>query len=769
LKDLVTWVSATLCKPVIVPTNLRQQKVQIYAPSLITQPEAYRMFLASLNSMGITIQPEGNSLLLIESNRARESPVPFMGPDRNAPDNASYVTKVMRVDNASVEDINGVLGKLKSKDGDIVVYAPTRTLIITDVAENIRRMDEIVKMLDQPFAGEKIWVKKLRNTPAQEMAQLLEKIFQPKGGGGGGGGGARGRTQAGAAPVEGATGGEGTASLIIPEERANMLIIVANERTWLQMLAVIDRVEQASSSPLEASADRVHVYPLANANAEDMASTLSGLGVGVSVGGKGRTGTSTPGGPASSSSASHAPAAGGTSSAAQNVGLFEGDVRVAADKPTNSLVIVASGKDYYTLRDIIRKLDITRRQVFIEATILEVSLDKARKLGAAFHAGGTVFSGSNQSLLFGGSEPNASTNSILFNPAALSGLAAGLRGPAIPGADTILGLPPGTSVPAFGVFLQALQNNNDVNVVSLPHILTSDNEKANIEVGQNLPFPGMFGGGFGLPLGGGLPGAGTSPTGGTTGGFGLPGFGTSVQRQDVSLKLEITPHVNDSDYVRLEIDNEISDVASDNYNGLGPATNKRKVKTVVVVRDQQPVVLGGLIKDRSAESVDKVPLLGDIPIIGYLFKYTRKTLTKQNLLIIITPYVIKDPADLRRIFERKVAERREFLERFSSFHDDDNFDAHIDYRHKRGLLEEINRTAIEAEREAADLRNAEAIARGRVIEGPVEPRSPSTAPKVETPPAPYPYRPAEPIPPGPVFRPIPPAPSEVAPERGERE
>jgi general secretion pathway protein D len=125
--------------------------------------------------------------------------------------------------------------------------------------------------------------------------------------------------------------------------------------------------------------------------------------------------------------------------------------------------------------------------------------------------------------------------------------------------------------------------------------------------------------------------------------------------------------------------------------------------------------------------VDKVPLLGDIPILGYLFKYTRKTSTKQNLLIILTPYVIKDPADLRRIFERKVLERREFLERYSSFSDDSNFEANVDYRHKRGLLEEINRTAIDAEREASDIRAAEAAARARILEGPIDVPSPPSS------------------------------------------
>src|SRR6185437_1069600 len=292
--------------------------------------------------------------------------------------------------------------------------------------------------------------------------------------------------------------------------------------------------------------------------------------------------------------------------------------------------------------------------------------------------------------------------------AALTGLAAGLRGPAIPGADKILGLPPGTSVPSFGVFVQALQNNGDVNVVSMPHVLTTDNEKATIQVGQNLPFPGSLGG---FPTAG-VPGA--------TGTGSLPGatfgFGTSVQRQDVALKLEITPHVNDSDFVRLEIDNELSDVANPNFNGLGPATSKRTIKSVVTIRDQQSIVLGGLIKDSVSETVNKVPLLGDIPILGYLFKSTSKTITKQNLLIILTPYIIKDPSDLRRIFDRKLRERREFMERYSAFRDEKDYEAEVDYRRKRGLLEEVNVTAKEAEEEAVELRNAEQML-GRDLSG----------------------------------------------------
>jgi general secretion pathway protein D len=196
-------------------------------------------------------------------------------------------------------------------------------------------------------------------------------------------------------------------------------------------------------------------------------------------------------------------------------------------------------------------------------------------------------------------------------------------------------------------------------------------------------------------------------------------------------------------------------VSNPNYNGLGPATSKRTVKSVVTIRDQQSIVLGGLIRDRVSEQVDKVPLLGDIPILGYLFKHTNKTILKQNLLVILTPYVIKDPSDLRRIFERKLRERREFLERYSAFRDENDYEANVDYRRKRGVLEEINQTAIEAEREATDLRTAEAALRGRDIEGPV------VVPYV---PPPMPRRPG-PLPPGTstVPAPVPPSPPPAEP------
>jgi general secretion pathway protein D len=182
----------------------------------------------------------------------------------------------------------------------------------------------------------------------------------------------------------------------------------------------------------------------------------------------------------------------------------------------------------------------------------------------------------------------------------------------------------------------------------------------------------------------------------------------SVQRQDVALTLKITPHINASDMVRLEIDQEISDIASRNFEGLGPSWAKRAIKTTVVVRDQQSIVIGGLMSDRVTLSESKIPLLGDIPILGYLFKYSQKTKSKTNLLVLLTPYVIKDQMDIEEIVQRKVRERSEFVRAHSTFaRADAGSDQQIDYRRKRGLLEEMNRTLLSIERDAAILREAE--------------------------------------------------------------
>ena len=737
LLELVGWIKSISCRPFILPANIRQTKVTIIAPQLVTAGEAYRIFLSALEAMGLTVQPDGRVLKIIESNHARESSIPVINPGEAVPRTEQYVTRLLRLKYITTDEVVQVLSRLKGRDGDITPYSTANTLVITDLASNIRRMEEVVRALDVAMTGEKIWVIRLRNIVATEVAQMLQQVFNI------GKAGTPGQPKRAPinVPLAGSTDGSAPPSLIgsgddsisqiFPDDRTNSLIVVSSERTYQRVFALIKRLESQGGT---SSGDRIHVYALENANAEDIAGVLSGI-VTVVGGGGSRSGS----GAGNRGRPTPQAASGGQ----QAAGLFQDEVKVTPDKSTNSLVILAGSKDYLVVRDVIRRLDIPRRQVFIEAAVMEVNLNKVRDLGLSYHGGAEIpgLGGVAVGGLKSGSLNSLSPLSLLSLP----GLVGGVIGPpftnsAIFGQASTAGA---TLPPQFGLILQAMQTNNDVNIMQVPNILTTDNEKATITVGQNLPFPSAISG---------IPQLGAS---------GLSNLTPlqSVQRQDVQLKLEITPHVNASDYVRLEIDNEISDVLAANYNNLGPATNKRTLKTVAVVRDQQPVVLGGIMKDSISESVTKIPILGDIPILGYLFKTRHKETVKQMLLIILTPYIINDPSDLQRIFERKTRERREFIEAYASFSDGRDVVGPIDYTRKRGALEEINRTAVEAEREMVELRAADQSLNHEVIDaGPIElpphaPRGLISAPPLPPPPsvgvppsAGAPPRPATPAP-----------------------
>jgi general secretion pathway protein D len=367
--------------------------------------------------------------------------------------------------------------------------------------------------------------------------------------------------------------------------------------------------------------------------------------------------------------------------------FFESDIRVAFDAPTNSLLVMSNPRDYQRVLRVIEVLDAPRKQVFIEATIMEVLVDKSRQVGVSYHAGVGETVGGQNGLAMGGFNASQTMNpTALVNN--LGGLSAALFGPTTGdlGNSTLFkGLP--INIPSFGVFLQLLQTNNDVNILSTPDILIMNNESGEMSVGEVLPFPSAT----------------TAGLGSAAGADYLP-F-TSVQRQPVELKLKLAPSVNESDVVRLDVDQEISDVTSPNYNGMGPATSKRSVKTTVIVPDQQTVVIGGLMADRVSETVQKIPILGDIPVIGFFFRSTTKALKKSNIVIALTPYVVSDLSDLRRVAERKLRERRAFMDRYSSLEDTSNLARQeIDYRRKRGMLEEINRDVGAMEEDEAALR-----------------------------------------------------------------
>ncbi len=718
LGDLISWISSITCKQFLLPGTIpaNSKKVTIVAPELITPEEAYRLFLGALDSVGLTVQPSGKVLRIIETVKAKSGPIPLYGEDSDVPTNESYVTRLIRVENADPNEVAQVLGRLKGEQGDVIVYAPQGALIVTDLSSNIQRMMAILKQIDQPGSGEKVWIIGVKNTSAMDMAQKLGEIFQvAKLGGKGGATTSAPPPAAGAArPKAGDLTTEMMISKIIPDERSNQLIVIANERAYARVLTLVKKLDV----PIEGGDGRIHVYYCENANCDELAQTLGAV-TGIVVTGAGggsrtrpRTSTPTP----------TAQGGAGQPLTGPNL-LFEGEVRINFDRPTNSLIVVSSLKDYQALRRVIELLDSPRKQVFIEAMILEVTLDKERDLGASWHGikPENLFGLNEPSLIVGGLNP---ANTLQPTNALGDTMLAGILGPVLT-ASQAQGL--GTAatstvdIPSFGVLIKALQTNSDVDVLSNPHLLIMNNEDGEISVGQKIPFPVST---LGLNPAGGA-------AGGALGGLGLGGLFPQVQRENVALEIKLTPHVNEHDVIRIEVDDKNSELAASSPT-LGPSTSERSAKTVVVAKDQQTILIGGLMSDKIINSVTKIPILGDIPILGFFFRNSSKHIVKTNLIIALTPYVINDQSDLRRVLEKKMSERREFVERFGGEERPD-LESNFDYRRKRGMLEEINRAARDVEKEEKtmeDIRLHDMQDESGPVELPVGPGTNTQAPAV---------------------------------------
>jgi len=708
LKDLVAWVMGFTCKSFIFGNAIsgRASKVTIIAPSMMSPQDAYRLFLVGLQTMNLTIVPKGNTLEIVESQRGREMPLPVYKSGRAVPGQDQIVRLVLRPSHVTPDELSQVLNAMKTGTGTVTPIATAGVLIVTDYGSTIDKMMDVVKEVDAQTGAEKIYIIYLTNADAQDVQQKLEQIF--------GTGRAAGPAapapqiqapQPGQAPrdvrraAQGGGGGGGSAapSKIIADTRTNSLIVIASERAYQRILALVRRLD--AGGPTETGS--IHVYALSNADAETLAGTMNTLITGQAPPRPVQPGQPGQQQPRNVPAAVQQQATGGSIA---GTGAFEGTIKLTHDKPTNSLVIVSSPKDFFSLREVIRKLDLPRRQVFVECSILEVAINKGRKIGFSYHGGDQISTENGDVTIIGGVESAAlSSLNPLASAGALDGLIGGVIGPQIPG----------LSIPSIGVLFQLVQTNNEVNVLSTPNLLTTDNEPAEISVGQNIPYQSTtFAGLPALAAAQGQQGQAQTPL------SGLAGLGQSIQRQDVALTLKLTPHVSEADIVRLEVDLEISDVLPE-QGALGPTWSKRRVKTPIVVKDQQSVVIGGLISDRLAITETKVPILGDIPLLGYLFRYSDNRRIKVNLLIFLTPYVVRDQTDIQRIYEQKVREQEEFMKTFSSLVSA-NFDPDVNYARKRGLLEEINQSVRRLEDDDKILRDADEAARRRGQEGPIE-------------------------------------------------
>lgn len=652
--DLVKYMAETSCRNLILGGDELKGKVTIISHKPVPYWTAFSAMESALATAGYTMVEVGGAYKVLPTGKAAQAPVSvYEGTSIPATDRV--VTQIFEMENTSVSDISSIAKELAGPQAKIIAYVPTNTLIITDSAYNIRRMWKVVGQLDVESPKSSIHVVNLNYATASEVKTIIEQVYGTSDASSSTTSTSntssktssrrsrrnrnRDKTAAAASSASASSvGSQGKyIEKIVADERTNRLIILANDEA---MEAVRKLISEVDVDVDPANRAQIHVVYLEHADATEVAATLSNLSEG---GNNSRTNSRTPTRNTRTSRASgrNTPTANNTAetpgSGQSATALLDDGVRITADENTNSLVIVASPEAFQILQQVINKLDIRRKQVFVEVVIMEMASEDTMDLGMSYHTGvpGDAATGLVSSQV-GPSSLGVSTD-------LLSGVAMGVYGDSIE-----IPLSDGTSlpVPAFGVVVSALQANSSVNILSTPNIMTLDNEEAEIVVGRNVPFPTSQG-----------RDSNNNPI-------------ISFQREDVAITLKVTPQINESDYVTMEVYQEVTEIEESAASGSdlvasgGPTTSKRTADTTVLVKDNQTVVIGGLMSTTETEVETKVPLLGDLPLVGVLFRSKSTTTRKTNLLIFLTPHVIDSPEDLQEVYEIKVAQREEFLRRF---------------------------------------------------------------------------------------------------------
>ena len=642
--DLLEQASRWTCRNFAYTEEVVRGKITLLSKTPVTPEEAYAAFLAALNSNGIAMYQTGKYWKLIRIADAKKTPIPtLIGDDAEYAAVEQPVTKLFRLRYVEPDQLRAVLGNFTSPQGADIQTIQPDILLITDISLNVRRIERLLEALDRPGSNDLVRTIQVQYAPARDVADKVNQIFVQAPGQPGKstrraviGGVAAPGAAPGAPPAGGgAETSEISNSKVVADERTNKLIIISDEKSFQRIVELVRQLDTPT-----AGEGTIHVIFLKNANAEDLSNTLQNL----ASGGSRKTGSPVPGAAAMASPPGvSAPRSTGGGTAE----LFSGEVKVTADKPSNSLVIVASASDFAVVQRLIDKLDRPRRQVFVEAVIMEVDISNTSDLGVGMHLAVPVNTPNGKGFIPIGLEPGR-INSL--NPSSalqLGGFLTGLIGPVSAELKDIF------PFPSVGVVIQALQSNSDVNVLSTPHLIAQDNEESEIIVGQNVPFQAGYNPGFAT--------AANSSGSTAANNFNVASLIAPIQRQNVDLKLKIKPQIHEGDMIRMDIEESQEEIVS-NDPTLGPTTAKRSVKTKVVVKDQSTIVIGGLVQERNLSSVSKIPLLGDIPILGWAFRSTNTIKKKTNLLLLLTPYIIRDQSDFRRILERKQREHRELYE-----------------------------------------------------------------------------------------------------------
>lgn len=613
--NVIRLMSELTGKNFLVDDNVRG-KVTLIAPEPVSINEAYQVFLSILEIQGFTVVPQGPVIKVIPSSDIKDSPIPTATDAEGALSptvSDAFVTQLIPLKFSDVNQIRGLLSPLVSKESSLLSYAPTNTLILTETASNIVRLKKIIAVLDVKAPMKIFRVAPLQHADAGEMASSLQTALQ-------------GLVEKNTAAAEGQQPSDqaerrrrrrqrrgqspqsaSDGPTIIADTRTNSLVLIATPASMEVAQDIIAKLD----IPTPAGRGKIHVYYLSHANAEELAQVLTAQAPEIAQMQEAQAEEQSrrPGRP--------------------TTGKTPTDITITADKPTNSLVITADPETYAIIEDIIKKLDIRRSQVLVEGLIAEVSLDTARDLGVEWRIidqpdGTQVFASST------GSEGAGVLNPITANPAALLSTPGFLVG----ALRNTIRLDVGGSQQQLlniPVLLRAFQSNTNVEVLATPNLLTTDNEEAEIIVGEQRPF---------LTSVNRIPDA------------GIINVTNTFDFRDTGITLRITPQISKGHTVRTKLFLEITRFVSEAEVGA-VTTTKRSTKTTVIVDDGQTIVLGGLIQDSQNETNTSVPCLGNVPLFGFAFKQTGVANNKTNLLIFLTPHIITTQDDIDRVTTHK--------------------------------------------------------------------------------------------------------------------
>lgn len=571
-------------------------KITIIAPTKLSTDDAYALFTSVLELKGFTVVPSGiDAYKIVPSIEAKQRGLRISA--EGMPLDESYIARLLSFRYISADDALKFLQPLISKDGHISVFGPGNLLLVVDSGMNIEKIISLIDYIDKQSSIEMPEVVRLKSASAETVAKLLNEGF------------ARGKT--------GAARGQQAAldgPLAVADQRLNAVILFGDQTTREAIKLLISILDIPSPEAM----GRINVYFLENADATELAKVLEGLLKLVQ--------------PAKQTSAA---------SSGTPMTPFEATagISITADKATNSLLIVASPADYQNIAQIIKQLDKRRRQVFVEAMIIEASIDKLKELGTKWRA---IATHNGDPIVIGG-VGRIDQNTI-------QSIISGLTGLTIGGMGNFINIPVTTTsedgtitnteltVPGFAAIFSLNEFKDAVDILSTPQILTSDNKEAEVMVGENVPFISQ------------------RQTDATTS---ANTYLSSIERQDVGIKLKITPQITEGDYVKLDIYQEISAVKQEEteiLTTIGPTTTKRSTQTSVVVKDEQTVVISGLMQEKTLEITVKIPFLGDLPFLGYLFKQTSVAKNKTNLLVFLTPHIVREAETLARLTQEKQRE-----------------------------------------------------------------------------------------------------------------